>query len=147
MNLDMARRAVSVLRVLVVRWPCRFNRADTVVHAMTGQTQLVDRAVLQKTRVRRAVRNVTRGATFGFHRSVFVNKWPLLVRMTFNAGCVGAGGKSCLFQFKTTMRVMAITTLHRTFKNLVMVGQIKLVFDFGVAAQTKLRVAGLQHLQ
>lgn len=44
------------------------------------------------------------------------------------------------------MGVMAITTLHRTFKNLVMVGQIELVFHFGVAAQTKLRVAGLQQL-
>jgi hypothetical protein len=88
---------------------------------------------------------VTGGATFGFHRKVFVDKGPLLVSMTFNAGCVGAGSKSRLFQFKTTMRVMAIATLHRTFKNLVMVRQIKLVFDLRVAAQTKLRVTALQH--
>jgi hypothetical protein len=122
MNLDMARGAVSVLGVLVVRWAQWFNRPDTVVHAMTSQTQLVDCAVLQKTRIRRTVRNVTGGATFGFHRKVFVDKGTLLVGMTLNAGCVGAGGKSRLFQFKTTVRVMTITTLHGAFKDLVMVG-------------------------
>ena len=120
MNLHMACCAISVLSILIVRRARRFNRTDTVVHAMTSQTQLVDRAVFQKTRVRRAVRNVTRRATFGFHRSVFVNKWPLLVRMTLHAGRVGAGRQSRLLEFKTTMRIMAIAALHDAFENLVM---------------------------
>jgi hypothetical protein len=45
MNLDVARRAVRVLRILVMlrsRW---FNGADIVSHAVTGQAKLIDSAV------------------------------------------------------------------------------------------------------
>lgn len=97
MNLDMARRAISILSVLVVRRACWFNRADAVIHAMTSQTQLVDCAVLQQTGIRRAMRNVTGRAAFGFHRGVFVDEGPLLVRVTLDAGCVSAGSQPRLF--------------------------------------------------
>ena len=39
-DLDMAIRAICVLRVQVVLRACGFLRADTVRHAVAGQTQL-----------------------------------------------------------------------------------------------------------
>jgi len=39
-DLDMAIRAVRVLRVQVVLWTSGFFRADTMRHAVTGQTEL-----------------------------------------------------------------------------------------------------------
>ena len=84
---------------------------------------------------------------FGLHGRMFVDKWSLFIGVTFNAGCVRTGGKSGLLQFETTMRVVAITTLHRAFKNLVMVRQIELVLDLCMAAQTKLGFTAFQQLQ
>jgi len=51
MNLDVTGRAICVLRVLVVRRASRLNSTDAVVHAVAGQTQLVNSAVLQQTRI------------------------------------------------------------------------------------------------
>jgi len=64
--------------------------------------------------------------------------------MTFYASRIGACCQASLFQFKTAMRVMTITTLHRAFKHFVMEGQIKLVLHLGVAAQAQLRLAHFQ---
>ena len=51
MNLDVTGRAICVLRVLVVRRASRLNSTDAVVHAVACQTQLVNGAVLQQTRI------------------------------------------------------------------------------------------------
>ena len=87
---------------------------------------------------------MTRHAPFGLNRGVFVNKWTLFIRMTLYASRVGASRESCLFQFKTAMRVMTITAFHCSFKHFVMEGQIKLVLHLGVAAQAKLWLAVFQ---
>ena len=87
---------------------------------------------------------MTRNAPFGLNRGVFVNKRTLFIRMTFYASRVGASRESCLFQFKTAMRVMTITALHGAFQHLVMEGQIKLVLHLGVATQAKLWLAVFQ---
>jgi len=52
MNLDVARRAVSVLRILVMLRSRRFNGADIMSYAVTGQTKLIDGAVPQQPRIR-----------------------------------------------------------------------------------------------
>jgi hypothetical protein len=54
-------------------------------------------------------------APFGFNRGMFENKRTLFICMTLYASRVGASGESCLFQFKTAMRVMTITALHCAF--------------------------------
>ena len=68
---------------------------------------------------------MTSHATFRLHRRVFVSKRTLLVSVTLDASGVAAGGKSGLLEFKTAMRVVAITTLHRAFENLMMERHIK----------------------
>ena len=89
---------------------------------------------------------MTRHTTFGFHRGVFISKRTLLVRVTFNASGISAGGQSRLLEFKTAMRVMTIDAAHRAFQDLMMEGRGERRFDFAVATEAKLRVAHFQHL-
>jgi hypothetical protein len=74
-------------------WSTRFNRSDVMRDAMASETQLIDSAEPQQPRVGRAVRCVTRRATFGLQGRMFVGEWPLLIGMTFNASRIGAGGQ------------------------------------------------------
>lgn len=134
MNLDVTGRAVRILRVLVVRRTSRLKGAHTVVHAVACQTKLVDGAVLQQTRIRRAVRNVTSRAALSLNWSVFKNEWSLFVGVTLYAGSVSAGSQPGLFQLKTAVRVVAVATLQRAFEHFVMEGRVELMFDFGVTA-------------
>jgi len=91
------------------------------------------------------VRNVTSRAALCLDGSVFKNERPLFVGVAFYAGGISAGGQSRLFQLKTAVRVVAIATLHRAFKHFVMKRRVELMFDFRMAAQTKLRIIHLQH--
>ena len=90
------------------------------------------------------MRRVTRDATVGFHRRMFVNKGPLLVCVTLDAGGVRAGREPGLFEFEAAMRIMTIATSHRAFKNFVMERQIKLVLHFAVTTDAELGLAGAQ---
>jgi hypothetical protein len=62
---------------------------------------------------------MTGNATFVFDWRMFVDKWSLFISVTFNAGCVGARCQSCLLQLKTTVWIVTIATLHRTFQHFV----------------------------
>ena len=93
------------------------------------------------------MRRVTRDAAVGLYGSVLVNKRSLLVRMTLDARCVGARRESCLLEFETAMRIVAVTALHRAFQNLVMEGQIELMFCLTVATETKLWLTIPEQLQ
>src|SRR6185295_15357517 len=119
-NLDVTVRAVGVLRVQVVLWTGGLVRADAVSRAVTGQTELSYSARDQQARIRRTVGRMTRDAPIGLHRGMLVNKRPLLVCVTLDASGIGSGRESCLFEFKTAVRIVAITTLHRAFEHLVM---------------------------
>ena len=96
MNLDVASRAIRILGILVVLRTRRLNGADVMRHAMASQTELIDSAEPQQPRVGRAVRCVTRRASFGLQGRMFVGKWPLLIGVTLDAGCVGASSQPCL---------------------------------------------------
>ena len=50
-NLDVTRRAVGVLRVLIVLWSSRLNGPDVMRHTVTRQAELVDRAESQEPRI------------------------------------------------------------------------------------------------
>ena len=93
------------------------------------------------------MRGVAGDAPVGLNRSVFVNKRSLLVCVTLDASCVSACRQSGLFQFKTTVRIVAITALHRPFQHLVMERQIELVLGLTMTTETKLRFALPQQLQ
>jgi len=143
-NLDVTRRAVGVLRVLIVLGTSRLNSPDVMCHAVTRQAELVDRAESQEPRIGRTMWRVTCHTTFGFYRGVLISEWPLFVRVTFNASSISAGGQSRLFKFETAMRVVTIAATHRAFHNFVMKGHGKGRFHFAVTTQTELRVAFFQ---
>ena len=75
---------------------------------------------------------------------MFINKRPLLIRVTLDARCISAGRQPGLFQFKSAMRVVAIAALHGPFENFMMERQIKLVFDFGVTVHAQLWLTRFQ---
>ena len=115
--------------------------------AVTGQTELRNAARDQQTWIRRTMRRMTRDATFGLHRRVFVNKWALLVCVTLDAGCVGSSGESGLFKFETAVRIVAIAALHSAFEHLVMERQVELVLGLAVTIETKLWFARPEQFQ
>lgn len=143
----MTRRAVRVLRILVMLRTGRLNRANIMRHAVAGQTKLVDRTKAQQPGIGGSVRRVAGRTSFGLERRMFKSEWTLLVGVTLDAGRVGAGGQSRLLEFKTTVRVMAIAALHRPFQNLVMKRHVELRLHLAVATQAKLRLAGFQQMQ
>ena len=93
------------------------------------------------------MRRVTSRASFGLERSMFKGERTLLIGMALNTSRVCAGSQSRLFEFKPTVRIMAITTLHCPFENFVVEGHIKLRFHLAVTTEAKLRLAYLQHVQ
>lgn len=92
------------------------------------------------------MRRVTGHTAFGLDRRMFISKWTLLVRVTLHARGISTSCQSGLFEFKPTVRVMAITTAHGTFHNFVMEWRGKCRLNFAVTTQAKLRVIRLQHL-
>ena len=91
--------------------------------------------------------SVTGDAPIGLDRSMLINKRSLLVRMTLDASCVGAGRQSSLFKFETAVWVVTIAALHRTFQHLVMERQTELVLRLAMTTETKLWLAVLEHFQ
>ncbi len=114
-------------------------------HTMACQTELVDRTVPQQPRIRRSVRRMASHATFSLHRSVFIGKRPLLVYVALNAGGISASRQPGLFKLKTTVRIVTITALHGSFKDLMVEGLGEIGFCFTMATHAKLRLAHFQH--
>src|SRR6185503_16098205 len=90
---------------------------------------------------------MTGDAPVGLNRSMFVNKRSLFVCVTLDASRVGARRQSRLLKFETTVWIVTIAALHRTFQHLVVERQIELVFGLTMTTETKLRLALLQQLQ
>jgi hypothetical protein len=143
-NLDVTIGATGVLRVQVVLWAGRLYCADVMGNGVTRQTQLGHAAGYQHPRIGRAMGSMTRTAPFSFHWRMFVSEWTLFVRVTLHASRICASRQSRLFEFKTAVGIVAVATLHRSLKNLVMERQIELVRCFRVATQAKLRFARFQ---
>ena len=89
---------------------------------------------------------VTSDAAFGLNWSVFVNKGALLVYVTLYTSRVDSRRQARLFEFKPTVRIVAVAALHHSFQYLMMERQLELVFGLTVAAQAKLRFADLKQL-
>ena len=122
-NLDVTRRAVGVLRVLIVLGTSRLNSPDVMCHAVTRQAELVDRAESQEPRIGRTMWRVTCHTTFGFYRGVLISEWPLFVRVTLDTGSIAAGRQARLFCLKTAVRIVAIATAHGAFEHFVVEGR------------------------
>ena len=144
MNLDVTSRATRVLRILIVSWTSRLVCSNTMVHAVTRQTEVVYGTELQHSRIGRTMRDVTGNAPVRLHRRMFERKWTLLIGVTLDARGVGANGETSLSQLETAVRIVAIAASHGAFEHLVMGRHRELMFDFAVTAQTKLRFADLE---
>ena len=93
------------------------------------------------------MRRMAGRAPFSFERSMFVSKRTLLVRVTFNTSGVRAGSQSGLLEFKTAMRIVAITALHGSFENFVMKRCIELGLHLTMTTHAELRFPDLQHVE
>jgi hypothetical protein len=58
---------------------------------------------------------MTRNASFRLNRRVFVHEWSLFIDVTLDAGCIYTRRQSRLLKFETTVRIVAIRALHRSF--------------------------------
>lgn len=143
----MTVRAVCVLCVQVMLRTRGLFSTDTMSRTVTRQTKLCYATRDQQTRIRRTVRRMTRDATVRLDRRVLVNKRSLLVCVTLDARCVGAGRESRLLELKTAVRIVAITALHRAFQHFVMERQLELMLRFAVATHTELWLAVSQQSQ
>ena len=93
------------------------------------------------------MRRMAGRAPFRLERRVFVGERTLLVSVTLDASRIRSGGQSGLFEFETTMGVVAITTLHRSFENLVMERRIKLRLHLTMTTHAQLGLPDLQHAE
>ena len=91
------------------------------------------------------MRCVTSRTAFSLEGRVFVSEWTLLIGVTLDASSIGASGQPCLFEFKTSVRIVTIAALHSAFENLVMEGHAKGRLNLAMTTQTKLGLALLQH--
>ena len=115
MDLDVTSRATPVLRIQIVRGTSRLIRADTMVHAVTSQTKMIDCTELQHPGISRTMRHVTGNAPVRLHRSMFEREWTLFVRMTLDACRVCADSQARLLQLETTVWIVAIGAAHGAF--------------------------------
>src|SRR5204863_9297141 len=134
------RRAIVVLRVLIVLWTSGLNRAHVVGHAMARQAKLIYCAVFQQPWICRTVRCVAGSAAFRLNRSVLVSKWSLLVDVALDASRICSRSQSRLPVFESAVRVMTVAATHRAFQNLVMERHRELRLHFIVTTGAELRV-------
>ena len=73
-------------------------------------------------------------------------EWSLFVRVTLQAPCIGACGKSRLLELKAAVWIVAITALHLPFQDLVMKGPAKLSFGLAMTTDAQLWLASSQHV-
>jgi hypothetical protein len=117
-----------------------------MIHAVTRQAEVIHGAELQHSRIGRTVRHVTRYAAVGLDGCMFEGKRTLLIGVTLETRSVSTNRQSCLFQFETTVGIVAVTASHGSLKNLVMGRHGELMFDFGMTIKAKLRFTDSQQL-
>ena len=119
-NLDVTRRTVFVLSVLIVLWSGRFYCPNIMRYAMTFKTQLTNLTHSQHARIRGAVRHVTGSTAFGLDWCVLISERALLIRMTLDTCRINTGAESRLFGFESAVRIVTVAAAHRSFQHLVM---------------------------
>lgn len=109
---------------------------------MTLQAELPPFAAHQKQAVGAAVRIVAGDATFYFHCGMFKDKRPALFHMAIHTGLrtwiVQAG------EILRAVRVVAVRTLHQSFRNAMVIGQRKLCLHGQMAGVAKRGLGLLQ---
>src|SRR5690349_19947900 len=77
---------------------------------------------------------MTGRTTLESHRFVLVNKWPLLVGMSLEAGGILGVRRPQLAHLEAAMGIVAVGALHQTFTDSVMESARELLLNFVVAA-------------
>ena len=111
---------------------------------MALDAQQVHIAHFQHMRVRPAVRNMARLASFDLDGRVFEHIRPFLFRVALEADRILRGGSPHLLRFHCTVYVMAITALDQPFVDAMMKGHFELGPLLEVARVTELRLFLLQ---
>ena len=86
-------------------------------------------------RVLRSVRLMTRPAAFKPHRGVFEGERPAFVGMTTEAARFGARGRPRRTRLRAPVRIVAIDTGHRPFRDPVLEGLLELASDARVTGR------------
>jgi len=113
--------------------------------AVALDTKLRHATALEQLGIRRAVRIVTRGAAFDLERRMFEDERALFVRVALEAGGIRPGRQSYLLLLEPSVRIMAITALHRAFQYLVMEGPVELRLGLVVTRHAELRLVFFEH--
>ena len=109
---------------------------------MTLKTKFASFPSDQHHAVDAAVRIVTGDASFQLSRRMVVDKGAVLFHMTLRAGL--RYGANQIGSVGSAVRVVAIRTLHRSFRNSMMHGQRELRLYRSVTGVTELRLRRLQ---
>ncbi len=91
------------------------------------------------------MRRMARGATLTLKGCVFESEWALFVAMTLDTRSIGSDRQFGLLRLKSAVSVVAVAAFHRAFEHLVMKRLAELRPGFGMAANTQLRFALLEH--
>src|SRR5579872_4025006 len=107
---------------------------------MALQTEHIHQAHLQEPGIGGTMRRVATGAALGFHRYMLVDERSLLVDVALVTDRIPVWQGSPLLHRPCTMRIMAITALHQTLVDPVVIGFGKICLCRGVECVTQLRL-------
>src|SRR5581483_956123 len=78
-------------------------------------------------------------AALDLHCLMLIDEWASLFGMALEADCVLLGGCAQLAGEETSVRIMAVSTVHQGFVHAMVEGPVELLFGFEVTAVAKLR--------
>jgi hypothetical protein len=118
------------------------SRAGGTLHGkrVTLQAQQVHLTYAQQARIGRAMRRVAARATLRLDRYMFVDKWPLFIRVAFKTDSVSLRQSANLAQRRRSMDVVAVTALNQSLINAMMMWLRKVRFRRDVAPKAKSRL-------
>jgi len=133
----MAHGAGLIFRRLIVRGSGRPLSGEGVAL----ETEQVHQADFEEPGTSGAVGRMTAAATLSLHRDMLVDERPLLVDVALIANGISAGQGPCLAHGRRPVRVMAITALHQTFIDPVVIRLGKVGFGRDMTSITQLGLA------
>lgn len=144
MNGEMAKRARLIFLGLVVKAGKRGSgRAGR--RGMALETEQIDLAAFQKTRIGRAVRGVTGSAPLRPHDRMFHGKRPRLAGMAFEADGIAGRAGSNLPRIESTMGVVAVAATDHAFIYTMVEGPGEIRLHAEVALEAQRRLRSFQH--
>ena len=131
-----------LLRLIVERWNGRGGGINR--EGVTFQTQKVDIAPFQQSRVVGAMGSVTGNTTFGLDRGMLESEWSGFVSMAVETDDVLCSSGAQLRGQESTVLIVAVGTVDQPFIHPMVGGLGKIRFDFKMAAIAQVRLGCFQ---